>query len=312
MKIIVVTGAGGFLGKFVAEFFAEKEVKVFAVLKADSPKKIKQKFMIPIYCNMEEYEKLPILINKKVDVFFHFAWAGTSGEGRGKYSQQLDNIQYTCKAVEAAAKLNCKKFIYAGSIMEYEIMQKMEKENQTIFKENDIYSVGKLAADVMAREAAKRNQMEYISAVISNIYGPGEKSLRFLNTTVKKLLKNEKIQFSSGQQEYDFIYISDAAEAFYLIAEKGQAGSYYIGNSKCHCLKDYIFTMIKITKSESEYSFSVKYRPEEYLDYSRLFTGKMEKEFGFIPKVSFEAGVNRTIEWIKRGENGANVGNENL
>ena len=53
------------------------------------------------------------------DTFYHIAW-GYTGAARNKSTRlQSKNIDYTLDAVEAAAKLGCKRFIGAGSQAEY-------------------------------------------------------------------------------------------------------------------------------------------------------------------------------------------------
>ena len=83
------------------------------------------------------------------------------------------NVRYACDAVKACASLGCKRFIFASSIMEYEILAVMEKEITPGL--NTLYSSAKLAADLMARAVAGNLGVGYISAVISNIFGPADK-----------------------------------------------------------------------------------------------------------------------------------------
>ena len=86
---------------------------------------------------------------------------------------------------------------------------------------NTLYCSAKVAADYIARTVSGKLGIEYIRAVISNIYGPGEKSPRLINTSLRKLIRGEHCAFSAGEQMYDFMYISDAAKAFVQIGKKG-------------------------------------------------------------------------------------------
>lgn len=89
--------------------------------------------------------------------------------------------------------------------MEYEISKIMETD--IIPGANTIYSTAKITADYMLRTKSYALGIDYIRAIISNIYGPGEDSPRLVNTSLKKMLGGEHCSFSDGTQMYDYIYI---------------------------------------------------------------------------------------------------------
>ena len=105
---------------------------------------------------------------------------------------QLANVQYTIDAVRLANRMKCKRFIHAGSIMEYEASLCMNDASISPSL-GYIYSTAKLTADYMARTVAQILGVEYLNAIISNIYGVGETSARFLNTTLRKLIAGDTI-----------------------------------------------------------------------------------------------------------------------
>lgn len=246
-----------------------------------------------------DYEKDVIPSDLSDSCVINFAWHGTSGPLRGDYNAQINNIRDSLDFMKLVAELNCKQFINAGSIMEYEVslLMNIDGFSPSI---NTIYSTAKLATDYMLRAYAAENNIDYINCVISNIYGPGEKSPRFLNTTLRKMLNNENIDLTDGLQKYDFIYIDDAIKAFLTIIDKGANNTnYYIGNENIHTLKSYILKMKEITQSSSSLNFG----KINYTDTSSIFdTLNLHKcaELGFNPTISFEEGVRNTINWIQQ------------
>ncbi|MEG1332007.1 MAG: NAD-dependent epimerase/dehydratase family protein, partial [Eubacterium sp.] len=97
------------------------------------------------------------------------------------------NAEATCHAVKVAKDLNVRKFIFAGSIMEYECEQYIPQDESKPGLGN-IYSVGKVAAHYMAKTLAYHLELDFETMIISNIYGPGEISARLINKTLLKLL----------------------------------------------------------------------------------------------------------------------------
>ena len=77
-----------------------------------------------------------------------------------------------------------------------------------------IYGGGKLIAHVMSMSVAADIGIDLVWAEITNAYGVGELSPRFVNTTIRKIIHGEPLQFTAGTQNYDFVYIDDVARAF--------------------------------------------------------------------------------------------------
>ena len=166
-----------------------------------------------------------------------------------------------------------------------------------------IYSIAKLSADFMAKVLAGNYGISYSGVIISNIYGAGEHSARFIYTVLNKMMENIEIELTHGEQLYDFIYISDATDAIKLVAECGCAGSdYYIGNSVQRRLKEYVLEMKDVAGSTSELKFgSIDFNGSMNV-YDTIDTKKMERELSFIPKISFEQGIKLLISDINGGD----------
>ena len=303
MKKAIVTGATGFVGSCLVKDLVSRGVDVYAVVRSEESdiKALQQLHNVKIViCSLDKILSLPALVlDRDIEVFYHFAWEGTSGRDRDNIDLQLRNVQATCNAVSVASDIGCLKFVNAGSIMEYEAIQYIPKDG-TLPRMGNIYSIAKQTSDFMAKTLAVSLNLNYINTIISNIYGDGEKSERLINTTIKKFLKKEKTSFTHGEQLYDFIYIKDAARAFYLVGERGKPfTSYYIGNPKPHPLKDFIQRMRNVINKDIELSFGEVPFQGALLKYDEFDTNKLFEEFGFIQNINFEQGIEKTVKWIQ-------------
>ena len=165
---------------------------------------------------------------------------------------------------------------------------------------NTLYSSAKVAADYMARTIAGSLGVEYLRAVISNIYGPGELSPRLVNTSIRKMLKGEHCAFSAGNQLYDFIYVDDAAKVFASIGEKGIPNrTYYIGSLEPKPLKNFLLQIRDCVDPSIEIGLGELPFNGVSLSYKEFDINAVKNDTGCIPEVSFQEGINRTIAWIK-------------
>lgn len=299
MKIIV-TGATGFVGTSLVACLEKNGHQVMAIVRDEN--KSKTLFPSGVVVRkivMEDYGTY-VPQNELYDVFIHLAWDGTSGKSRADYCKQIKNVQYSCDALGLAHRFGCKRFVYARSIMEYDAESLLYSNEGVNPPKTYIYSAAKLSAGLMTKALADEYDMEYCSFIISNIYGPGERSERFINTMVRRLMANERIELTHGRQKYDFIYIDDAVYAMMLVALRGKNQcSYYIGNEKIDILRSYVEKMKMVIKSTSELEYGKIPLIMKTLDYSEFDTCRMKKEFGWEPQIDFETGIQKMVEFEK-------------
>lgn len=306
MKVII-TGAAGFIGYALTKKFSDMQAKVYAVVREGSQKLQDLRDLNGveiIECDLKHYTQLEELITERdFDAFFHLAWQGSGGKDKSKGAQnlevQLDNVKYSCDAVHIAKKLRCRKFIFAASLMEYEVMKLMETELDS--NKRNIYMTAKLTAHYMTRIAANDVGIDYNAAIISNVFGAGEISDRFIYSTLRNMLSGVRAKFSEAKQLYDFIYIDDAVDMLALVAEKGLKNkNYYIGSMEPRRLRDYIYDIRDCIDPSIELGIGeYKEYLGAFLTYDELDIKACYKDFGFTPSCSFKDGIIKTIEWLK-------------
>lgn len=305
MKKVMITGATGFIGSWVVKEMRRQGVEVIAVIRENAGVK-GQLFgddVRIVCCDMKNYERLPTLVaDRDIDVVFHFAWDGVSGERTKSSSIQLTNLQATLDLIKAMSEMHCGTFIGSGSLHEIESFYEMQ-ENGPISNLGYMYKASKLAAHWMGKALAGSLNIRFFWPVVVNAYGEGEMSQRLVNSVIRSVIKGESPKLSAGKQNYDFLHIADVAHAFYLIAEKGIDGTnYIIGSGKAKPLREYLEIVGKIANEAmgadiplgfGQVTSNVVCLPESVFSISQLV-----KDTGFAPTISFEEGVKRTVGWI--------------
>ena len=301
MKKAIVTGANGFIGSHVVKELVKNDVEVLAIDLPECcdnlPENDNVKFLgIDIFSLPDNADKIDV---NYYDTFYHFAWVGSAGEKRIDYDLQMRNALCTVECIKTAKQLGCERFVCAGSIMEKEVIAAVSSQGSKPGM-GYIYGMGKLIAHCMSKSVAAEQGIDLIWAIITNAYGIGELSPRFVNTTIRKIISGEPLQFTAATQNYDFIYIDDIARAFYLLGEKGTPFcEYVLGSGKAKPLREFIIEMTsslcpEITPVFGDVPFTGVDMPIETFSSSAI-----ENDCKFFPDVSFAEGTRRTMEWLK-------------
>ena len=248
-------------------------------------------------CDLSDLSGLDV--EQGYDAFFHLAWAGTTGEARNDMDLQTANIRGTLEAVRLAHKLGCEVFVGAGSQAEYGRVPDGQKlsPDTPCFPENG-YGIGKFCAGKMSRIEAEKLGMRHVWIRILSVYGPLDGMQSMVMSGMRQLCDGVRPQYTKGEQMWDYLYCDDAAEAFYLAAEKAPHASVYcLGSGKVRPLAEYITTIRDTVSPGADIGFGeIPYYPKQVM-YLCADIDILSKDTGFLPKTSFEDGIRKTYEW---------------
>lgn len=302
MKSAVITGPTGAVGMALIEYLSKQGVKVTAVCHRGSARRsqiVENDRVRVVDCNLDELEMLPDMIGEPCDTFFHLAWEGTYGESRNDCELQNRNVAHTLKAVAAAKRLGCTTFVGTGSQAEYGRVEGALNADVPAFPETG-YGIGKLCAGQMSRLACKQAGIKHVWARILSVYGPYDGRYTMIMSTIGKLLSGEIPELTLGEQKWDYIYSLDAAKALFCMANEGKDGKIYcIGSGEIRPLKEYITVMRDKAKPDAKLGFgAIPYGPNQVMHLQADITD-LSIDTGFKPEISFEEGIEKTIEWYK-------------
>lgn len=299
MKRAIVTGANGFVGAAVVNELVNHGYQVYAIGHRNHFDRLaKNERIICKSCDIANMKGLlRVLPAQSYDVAFHFAWEGSAGEVRGDTAVQLQNVQGMLDFFHVCSKIGCRRIVCAGSIMEKETLAAVYG-NEKSFGTGNVYGGAKIVAHIMGMSVAATLGVDLIWAMITNAYGPGEVSPRLVVTTIQKCLQGVSPQFTSGVQNYDFVYIDDAARAFRLIGERGKAfQSYIVGSSSAKPLKRFLIDMQQAIAPKLPFKFDSMPFQGISLPIEEFDCRNTEEDTTFKAEVSFAEGCQRTAQW---------------
>lgn len=295
METIIVTGATSMIGVATIETAIANDVEVYAIIRNNTTRKSrlpKSPLLHIVHGTLDSLLEIQGLTDK-ADVFYHFAWVGTSKADRDNPYIQEKNIQYTLDAVELAHKVGCSRFVYAGSQAEYGPVDGLIDEN-TKFAPIISYGIAKYAAGSLSRKLCDEKGIEHIWGRIFSVYGPHDNDGTMLDYAIKTWQNGEKAKFSAATQSWNYLYESDAGEMFYRLGlETVKPGTYLIANLESKILREYIEIMMKVygQGAEAEFAPIGNGEPIGLL----VNPTKTMANLDYTPRVNFEEGIRRTI-----------------
>jgi len=305
LNTVVVTGPTGAIGIALCRRLLEARATVYAVIRPESvrARELPQSDNLHIVpCELEQMETLGERIVSSADAFFHLAWGGTIGEGRNDTEFQLQNVKSTIQAVRTAEKLGCKVFIGAGSQAEYGRVEGVLKPDTPCFPETG-YGMAKLCAGQMSRLECEKLGMDHIWVRILSVYGPHDGPTTMITRTIQTLLHGEKPKLTAGEQLWDYLYTTDAAEALYRAALYGRNKVIYpLGSGQAYPLRRYVETLRDAIDPSLELGFGEIPYGQRQVMRLQADIDALRHDTGFEPKVPFEIGIRETIEWIRGRE----------
>lgn len=289
---VVITGAAGFIGKALAHRVQAAGWETILVTRPGHSGPWDKAEILP--AALEEYKTL----GKRTggcDCFVHLAWAGTRGKLRSDPNLQAKNKLYSTQGVESMLQAGCRRIVIVGSQAEYGPQQGQITE-ETVCRPNTAYGNAKFqffqeASELCARYGAACRELRVFS-----LFGPGDAEDTLITSTLRNMRENAPCQFTQGNQRWDYLYISDAAEAlFRSCIESCLDGCYNIASGISRPLREYIEKMADITRTKSPLLFGALPSASPL---SCLWTdiSKARRELGWEPKVPFETGIQAILK----------------
>ena len=302
---VVITGPTGAIGHALTEQCIRSGDEVLAIVRKGSPRirTIPQDSKVTVLelglDDYDEYVRSARAPEIPYDVFYHFAWEGTTGSSRNDTDLQSRNIEHALSAVRLAAFLGCKTFIGAGSQAEYGRVEGSLKADTPAFPENG-YGIAKLCSGQLTRILCGQLGIKHIWTRILSVYGPYDGEGSMIISSLRKMINGEESRFTKGEQEWDYLYSEDAARAMHLLAQKGIGNKVYvIGSGKTRKLMDYISVMEqKASPSVHPVLGAVPYADKQVMHLCADIS-ELTEDTGFMPAVDFEEGIEKTIRYVR-------------
>jgi dTDP-glucose 4,6-dehydratase len=214
--------------------------------------------------------------------------------------------------------LELEKFDTAGTSEEYGNVREavahhhdFDEEGGLILHERSpinpksIYATAKVAADFLTMNYHDAFGVPGVVTRMFNNYGPRQNPRYVTGTIITQALTREHIELGALEPLRDFCFCTDGVRGHLTVAARGVPGELYVyGQGSNISMADWVELILKIGEDKGYWTGrQVVTNPERFrpgtTDVMALRVGyeKLNRETGWKPRVSWEEGVLKTIDW---------------
>ena len=322
----LITGCAGFLGSHLARRLLKEGHEVFGLDNfdcgflaniADMKKHPNFHFKNTDICNKWCCDN----IHTTIDFVWHLAARGELYFCRDYTEEAIDvNVKGTLNILQQAKRLRARHFFFSDTSAEYDsFIEDDHYPTAEWMAPNTItpmgyYAITKMAASQFVRSFGKTNDIGTTLFRYTNIYGPSMNLERDIPPVVgsfaSRLFEDKTpIVYGNGSKRRDFLHIDDLTD-FHLTAlvvrgNRDGSETYNAGFGKNHSiLQVYHKVFDACKKVKANIPSLVEYKDDQPNEAQITLANiaKAEEELAWVPKISFEEGVRKTVQslWEKR------------
>lgn len=312
-KNVLITGASGFLGSYVAEDLLAAGANVTFLMRDYVPSSMLYETGIWKKANatrsqLEDYFAVERTINEyEIDTIFHLgAQAIVGAANRSPLQTFKSNIEGTWNILEAARNSKLvQRVIVASSDKAYGEQDELPYTEETPLQGRHPYDVSKSCADLIAQSYFNTYGLKVSITRCGNFYGPGDINFnRIIPGTIRSvLLGQQPVIRSDGTYVRDYLFVKDAATAYLQLCQNmhrkevvGQAFNFST-NSRID-VRSLVNIILKLMRSDLKPVILGEAAAEIKNQY--LSSEKAAKLLGWQARYDLEEGLKETIPWYEK------------
>lgn len=295
MSGVLVTGAGGFVGRPVLRALAGGPDQLHALSRSSEPAPIEGVTWHQL--DLGDGAAVRSLLNElRPERLVHLAWYVEHGQFWAA-PENVQWVEWSLRLLRAFIAAGGRRAVMLGSCAEYDWTAAASPlhETRSRIDPGTLYGVSKDALRRVASALAERERVELAWGRLFFLYGPAEPPARLFASVVGALLEGDRVQTTNGTQRRDFLHVDDVGRAVAELLSSDVTGPVNIASGEPIAIGE-VLDLIGDALARPEL-IERGARPEVPGEPSLLVadTARLQGEVGFHPRLSLAEGLAATI-----------------
>lgn len=297
MKRVLLTGAGGYIGRHMVDDLVAKGFEVHAVSRGAHENR---KGVVWHAADLLVEAAVDALVeNVAASHLIHLAWITEPGA----YWESPQNTEWLTASehlLESFVQHGGKRAVLAGTCAEYDWTDGHCVENVTPLRAMSLYSKTKLAFRDAAYELAKTNDLQVAWARVFFSFGPHERRERLVPAVINALLSGNRAKCSDGSLIRDFMYVNDVAGAMVATLDSDFEGDINIASGQDMTLGELVERIASRLDATDRVDFG-RY-PRRSNDPQRITADNSQliDAVGWTLEYDLDSAIDDTIAWWRK------------
>ena len=308
MNSILISGAAGFIGSHLCDFFLKKKFKVIAIdnLMTGTMKNINHNLNNKYFSFIEHDICNPIQIKDKLDYILHFASPASPIDYLNNPIKTLRiGSTGTENMLNLALKKNCTILVASTSEIYGDPLEHPQKEsyfgNVNPIGPRGVYDEAKRYLEALTIAYKNTKDLDVRIVRIFNTYGPRMRKNdgRAIPNFINQALNNKNITvYGNGEQTRSFCYVDDTIKGIYKLLISNYKLPVNIGNPNEYSIN----TLVKVIKSKINTSSKTVYKdlPENDPKIRKPSIDLAMNILKWEPKINLSKGLDMTIKFYNK------------
>ena len=331
-RTVLVTGADGFMGSHLTDALVALGARVHAFVRATSSGALNNIGHLPprirvVFADLTDRTSVDLLLRAHLAtapdrpfVFHLGAQAHVAESWHRPYETVMANTVGTLNLLQSLVdhRIELEKFDTAGTSEEYGNVREtvahqhdFDDDGGLILHERSpinpksVYATSKVAADFLTMNYHDAYGIPGVVTRMFNNYGPRQNPRYVTGTVITQALSRERIELGQLQPMRDFCFCTDGVRGHLTVAAHGIPGDVYVyGQGRNISMADWAALILRVGQEAGYWderelvTVPERHRPgASEVMALRVGYDKLHRETGWEPRVSWEEGIARTIEW---------------
>ena len=291
MPRILVTGAGGFLGRYAVEALAREG---WSVVGTGRKAPDLQQLDDSIAADLTDSKDMTRLVGAaRADALLHLAWYDDP-RLRWHAPDNLDWVAATLLLAREFAERGGERFVFGSSCAVYDFTARNRHSERDCVNPASLYGAAKASTGHLLASASTALDISFAEARLFFCYGAGEPKGRLVPDLIAGLSAGQPVDCTDGEQLRDYLHAADIGTALALICGSDITGPVNVASGNSVRVADLILTLSERLGRPDLVRLGTIQRPANdptdiVADVTRL------RKVGFKPKFDLESGIAETL-----------------